>query len=710
MTIYMDDFIREMSNNGLHPNNVTYTPARQIRRFRVGGEKSGSKSGWYWLENVAGITYGAFGNWKTQLNVSYCSKSKTQFTAAERKAFDARQREHEQSQKIKQHNAALLAARIWQSAHPVTTHPYAERKQVSLHNLRHYLGKLIVPAYKNKEIVSLQFIAADGAKIFLKNGEMKGCFYFIAAPDTNWDIIYICEGYATGATIYEATSCPVIIAFTAGNLKAVAERVREKYTLATIIIAADNDRNTDGNPGVTAAGKAAQAVNGTVIVPQFIDDKSNDFNDLKQTEGIAEVKKQLSPPALAITTIDTDWKNYLIPGKYCHDDFPFPYDAKSRMNAYFFVQNIFPIFRYNEFCDEITITACPPWETETAFMPRRVKDSDFFMLSAHLERFGLRISSGDVYDVVVKLAHENAVNPPRDFFNTLKWDGAPRLDTWLTYYMGATEQPAQYLALVGSKWLIGAVSRIYRPGCKFDSVLIFEGSQGIGKSQALRALSTFNGQDYFLDSVGDIRNKDALMAMQGKIIIEMAELASLRKGDNEEIKGFISRQIDEYRPPYGRMTIRRPRYFVLAGTTNEITEGYLTDNTGNRRYWPVQCGSIDSDGLAARKYQLWAEAIHRYKLGECTWLSDDEVAHATREQESRMLVDAWQEKIDNILEGIKATTVDQVFERLGLGAKDINRISRIRICSCLERAGWTRSLISQQSGSKRVRGWRKEEK
>ena len=127
----------------------------------------------------------------------------------------------------------------------------------------------------------------------------------------------------------------------------------------------------------------------------------------------------------------------------------------------------------------------PPWG-EKDFSPRRVRDDDFFMLCAHLEYCDIAASKDTAADAAVRVAKENAVNPPREFLSRLEWDRRPRLDTWLAYYLGADEQPAQYLAMVGSKWLIGAVSRVFEPGCKFDSVLILEGSQGLGKSMALR--------------------------------------------------------------------------------------------------------------------------------------------------------------------------------------------------------------------------------
>jgi len=287
------------------------------------------------------------------------------------------------------------------------------------------------------------------------------------------------------------------------------------------------------------------------------------------------------------------------------------------------------------------------------------------------------------------VAKERVINPPKEYLSRLAWDGTHRLDRWLTYYLGADEQPAEYLSLVGAKWLIGAVNRVFQPGCKFDSVMILEGSQGLGKSMALRALATFGGQDFFLDSVGDIRSKDTLMTMQGKLIVEIAELASFRKSENEEIKAFISRQVDEYRPPYGRTVVKRPRFFVLAGSTNELEEGYLTDDTGNRRYWPVKCNGIDADSLARDASQLWAEAVRRFKTGERTWMTSEEAAFSTREQKSRFVEDAWQESIADILKdqwmGVK---LKDVLVKLELKPRDINNLVKKRVKNSLRQLGW----------------------
>jgi putative DNA primase/helicase len=257
----------------------------------------------------------------------------------------------------------------------------------------------------------------------------------------------------------------------------------------------------------------------------------------------------------------------------------------------------------------------------------------------------MKCGKNDMSDILLALARKHVVNPPKEYFEGLVWDNKPRLDTWLTYYLGAEEQPARYLQLVGSKWLIGAVSRIYSPGCKFDNVLILEGEQYLGKSTVFDRLATINGQRYFTDESVDFKNKDSLMKLQGKLIYEMAELASFRKAETDEIKGFVRRQVDEYRPPFMRKVTPRPRMFIIGGSVNP-SAGYFTDPTGNSRYWPVACGAtIDIQALDNDKEQLWAEAVARYKQGEKSWLVGDEYIAAQQEQKDRMVEDLMTDKI-----------------------------------------------------------------
>ena len=216
------------------------------------------------------------------------------------------------------------------------------------------------------------------------------------------------------------------------------------------------------------------------------------------------------------------------------------------------------------------------------------------------------------------VAREITVHPVRDHLGALAWDGVPRIETWACRYLGAED--TAFNRSVGALWLISAVARIFRPGVKADHMLVLEGPQGARKSTALKILA---GEDWFTDELPDLGSKDAAMHMQGVWIIEIAELDAIGKAEVSRIKAFLTRTTDRFRPPYGRYTIEVPRQCVFAGTVNPDT--YLRDETGNRRFWPVRCGTIDIDALARDRDQLWAEAVARFRAGAIWWLETPEL-------------------------------------------------------------------------------------
>lgn len=315
--------------------------------------------------------------------------------------------------------------------------------------------------------------------------------------------------------------------------------------------------------------------------------------------------------------------------------------AKSINNALVFCmqeKSLENVIVYNEFADDVYFIKAPPWEDEQSFKVHNAEEPDHFRFRAWLETRGIVLSDNDAVRLLATIATQNVINPAKDYFERLKWDKTDRLDRWLSYYLGAEPDETGYLKSVGSKWLIACIARTYEPGCKFDHVLILEGPQGLGKSPAFEALATIGGERYFLDEALEFGNKDSLMKLQGKLIFEMSELASMRRGETEEIKAFLGRQHDFYRPPYGRKVLQRKRRFVIGGSVNP-NGGYLKDPTGGKRYWPVKCGEIDLEALRHDKEQLWAEAVHRYKKGEQYWLTKEEFEVAKIEQSNRFQED-----------------------------------------------------------------------
>lgn len=713
-----------LADCGLTPVPAIVEDGR-FHAFWVDGDTRGKKKAWYKCTRHGDLLFCVFGHWGRGISSKWSSKKHKEMTKDEHKAIAQMRADNLKRERQLYEKAAEKAVRLWGEASTTGSAPYLVKKGVKLIGAKVWNGRVIVPIYDDGVICSAQIIG-ENEKRFITGGKKKGCYTSVRGK-AGAETIVICEGWATAVSIHMALNCAVVVAFDAYNLSPVAEKIRAKYPDAAITIACDNDCRKSVNVGLIEGRRAAAKVNGRVVFPVFDeeDETSTDFNDLHQKKGEQAVRdafivREDAPPDVEYVPYDDavfydanemitvnespmgSWKDRLIPGDVVVPGFP-EFDGASIMNARLIVQHdarTAGCVIYDEFSDSVLVVRRPPWDNCRNFKPRDVMDLDYIGCQMWLETKSVNIAKNSVYDVLMFIAHEKTVNPPKEYMETLIWDGTPRLDTWLADYAGS-QQPEQYLALVGSKWMIGAVSRIYSPGCKFDSVLILEGPQGIGKSLVLRELATFNGVDYFLDSVGDLKNKDTIMTMQGKMIVELAELASFKKSENEEIKGFISRQVDEYRPPYGKSVIKRGRRFVFAGSTNEgDLEGYLTDHTGNRRYWPVQCKKLDVDGIIKNREQLWAEAVFRYKNKERTWLENSEITLSEGEQKKREVEDAWMPLIEEFLNTtmFDGITVDDVLQNLDMKPKDINNMVKKRVKNTLKQLGWHES----RQGNRRI--------
>lgn len=242
----------------------------KLTRYRAQGDKAGSRNGWAVLYSHP-IRSGAFGSWKTGETHTWREASHKPQTPAERAELQrqlAAMRAARDAERDKvQEEARGRAAKLWTRARPATNvHPYLQRKSVGAYGVRQLRELLLIPARdEHGQLHTLQFIGPDGAKRFLSGGRIAGCYCPIGRP---LDSLLICEGYATGATLYAATGRAVAVCFSAGNLQPVASALRAKFPDMSLIICADNDL-TPGNPGVTHATRAARAVGGLVAVPHF---------------------------------------------------------------------------------------------------------------------------------------------------------------------------------------------------------------------------------------------------------------------------------------------------------------------------------------------------------------------------------------------------------------------------------------------------------
>ncbi|WP_240558556.1 VapE domain-containing protein [Paracoccus contaminans] len=301
------------------------------------------------------------------------------------------------------------------------------------------------------------------------------------------------------------------------------------------------------------------------------------------------------------------------------------------------------VLAFDDFAQEIVVRQPLPWDDASSTFPRPWEDADDIRTAEWLQLRGLNVAPVVVSRAVGAVARELRLHPVRDRLDHLRWDGTPRIETWSSRYLGA--EPTAFHHTVGALWLISAVARIFRPGVKADHMLILEGPQGARKSTALKVLA---GEDWFTDELPELGSKDAAIHMQGVWIVEIAELDAIGRAEVSRIKAFLTRTTDRFRPPYGRYTVEVPRQCVFAGTVNPDT--YLRDETGNRRFWPLRCGTIDIAALARDRDQLWAEAVHRFREGAIWWIEDPAIlADAAAAQEARYQADAWDARIDRWL-------------------------------------------------------------
>lgn len=291
-------------------------------------------------------------------------------------------------------------------------------------------------------------------------------------------------------------------------------------------------------------------------------------------------------------------------------------------------------FRYNEFSHEHETNV----RTGREFTPLQKDDIIFTMI--YIQKtysFFERVSQQVVQEAITSQAHKITVNPPVDMVKSATWDEVPRIEYWLSEVFGVEDNEVH--RAIASNWLKGLVNRVVDPGCKFDTVLVLEGDQGIGKSSALRIL----GDPWYAETSMDIDTKDFQLILTNNIIVEFSEGASLSRSASAAMKQKITDQEDNFRKPYERTTQKYKRHCVFAMTTNE--EQYLKDHTGNRRWLPVPLPKekANLEWLKENKMQLYAEAYHKvYEKGETTWEFPEEIKEI---QASRLEEDPWIGKI-----------------------------------------------------------------
>lgn len=268
----INEFKSAMQAAGITPPNHIIGDG-QLHRFHIGGDKSGTLNGVYFL-HLDNNPNGWFSDWRGTTGKWSADGKATPFTFEMRQQVEQERKQREEEKRLRHEQAAVNARTIWNKSKPVTDHQYLTSKRVKPHDTRLHYDSLVIPIYdETKWLVNLQFIAPNGEKRFLSGAKKKGCFSSIGASN-DLKILLLCEGWATGASLYEETGQCVVIALDAGNLLPVAQAVRRMFPYVSIIVCGDNDLS---GVGQKAAKEAANEVNGRFIIPPNVGQDWNDF-------------------------------------------------------------------------------------------------------------------------------------------------------------------------------------------------------------------------------------------------------------------------------------------------------------------------------------------------------------------------------------------------------------------------------------------------
>jgi putative DNA primase/helicase len=327
-----------------------------------------------------------------------------------------------------------------------------------------------------------------------------------------------------------------------------------------------------------------------------------------------------------------------------------------------------------------------------------LSDQHVSMIHVWIEKtYGFIVQDAAMKKALITISAKNRFHPVKDYLNDLpEWDGAMRCSLWLKMALGAEKEPDEYLAATGEKFLIGAVRRIMNSPepTKIDNMLVFEGLQGGGKSSLIEALFT----PWHGDTPLPLGDKDSYINIRGSWGYEMAEMDSFNKATVTTAKSFLSSHTDNYRPPFGTKNMKYPRQTVLIGSVNHSE--YLTDSSGNRRYWPIWGYKVDLQWLKDNREQLWAEALYLAKEGKPHWLDIKEepklVEMIEYEQSLREHPDAFVAKLhawmlhekNLLLEHYSSNDLLQnVFE---MDIRSVNKSHEMKLSNAMQKLGWTR--------------------
>lgn len=630
--------------------NEPITFDETIHRFKPNG--ANDKSGWFIsfdMGEVQVVVVGDFRTGETQKWVSSKEYNKKQVAAKIRWAKENAEKEKAERQAKAQEKAAWFLSK---TVDRLDGFEYLDKKKIKKHNAvfikTNYEEFLGIPIRdKDGNLTSLQKIYSDGTKRFVAGGKIQGCFFTIEGET---DVVYLAEGFATAASIHEATGKACVVAFFAHNLEPVYNEIKQHY--GRVILAADNDAFTINpktgepmNTGVEVAKTLGVKYGLEYIAPKFeqTETKPTDFNDLMVLEGPEAVKNQiLNVENLNIVQGEVEksasfelinfWTSLGI-------------DVTSFGNPVINETNVLKLLQYDgnfknnlvfdEFSKQIL---CRNHENDE-FEP--LNDKFVFNVLLLLQsKYGFKkLALHMARSVVEMFANLNKIDQYKDWLLSLQWDGKPRIER---FFQDVCQTPdSEYTTAISRNFWVSMAARGIVAGSKVDTMVVLEGKQGVKKSSLLNVI----GGKWFSENTSEFGHKDFYQNLQGVSLLEIAELDGFSKADTNTIKKVLSAREDKFRPSYGRYSITAKRRCVFVGTTNE--RNYLKDTTGGRRFWPIKCYEINLELAEKNREQYFAEAVKMFQQG-VKWFEVPKIAETI--QDNRREVDIVEESIDDWLQ------------------------------------------------------------
>ena len=582
-----------------------------------------------------------------------------------RKKREAEEKKAAAELKKLQGGVAKIANLAWEAATPIDEHTYTTRKGVQPFKLRvgqfpiyktpdqgqpvtpfKHVPALLVPIHnKQGKIVSLQAYfdgpismgASETDRAYLKDGQKQGGYFMIGTPR---ETIAVVEGYATGASVHMATGWCVFVAFDRGNMTNVATMARDHFPHSEIVIAGDNDLSGDGNKAAEAAGTAISA---RVILPE---QRGQDWNDVHIAENLESVQSQLMAhkfPVPANDNLPIEFDEYT----------PFIHvtgNGKPKgtiPNVEELLRRLGATVRYNVIKkeDEILIP-------NTSFCVDNNANACIAEIISYCNLVGM--PTGNIDGSLTNIAAKNQYNPVLTWVHSKPWDGISR---WDEFCNTITPKNVKLLpdgtpfhrALI-KRWMVSAIAAAANNGISAQGMLVLQGEQNLGKTRWFKSLAPTD-LDVLRDGVQlRVDDKDSVKQAVSYWMIELGEIdATFKKSDIAALKAFITKDHDELRQAYARKESKFPRRTVFFGSVNP--REFLHDPTGNRRYWTIECASVNHEhGFDMQ--QVWAEIYNWYKTnphhadGRPSYTpTADEIATLNASNQEFQVIDPITEKI-----------------------------------------------------------------